>query len=123
MDIAEQEWHEDPLPGLGAQEELSDDSSSDSESDSDSESKPGRCLSICPSVCLLVCQPEILKSLWSGWMISTSDFGSQGRRFKSCWRQNSAESLAGWHFIAQSFLLSLPLSGYEYSNVERDVKP
>ena len=42
MDIGEQEWHEDPLPGLGVQEE-SDESSSDSETDTDSESKPGRC--------------------------------------------------------------------------------
>ena len=45
MDIGEQEWHEDPLPGLGVQEE-SDESSSDSETDTDSESKPGRSLSM-----------------------------------------------------------------------------
>ena len=44
MDVGDQEWHEDPLPGLGVQEVVSDDSTSDSDSDSDSESKPGNTL-------------------------------------------------------------------------------
>ena len=38
-----QEWHEDPIPGMGVQDDDLDSSESESESDSDSEyGKPGR---------------------------------------------------------------------------------
>ena len=63
MDVGDQEWHEDPLPGLGVQEVVSDDSTSDSDSDSDSESKPGNILNsqylYLEALKLLICKYRI----------------------------------------------------------------
>ena len=49
------------------------------------------------------------------------NFGSQGQGFKSSWRQNSAHDCVAL-YCTEFFIIILPFSQYDLSNVERDVK-
>ena len=53
-------------------------------------------------------------------MVSTPNFGSQVPEFKSCWK-NSAHDCMALHYT-EPFIIILPLSQYDLSNLERDVK-
>ena len=47
---------------------------------------------------------------------------SLGLGFRSGWRQGGIQLTTAQHFVAQSFIITIPLSQYNSNNVDRDVK-
>ena len=56
-----------------------------------------------------------------GREVSTLDLGSQGFRFECRWMWNSAHDCIVL-LCTVTFIVALPLSQYDLSNVERDLK-
>ena len=54
-------------------------------------------------------------------MFSAPNLGSQGPRFESCLRRNSAHDCKEFHCI-EPFIITVPLSLYDLDNAKRDVK-
>ena len=54
-------------------------------------------------------------------MVRVPDFGSGGLGYESCWRQNSSHDCIACG-CTEPFIIILPSSQYDLSNVERDIK-
>ena len=54
-------------------------------------------------------------------VVSAPNFESQGPRFESSWRQNSAHNCMAVHYT-EPFVIIPTSSQYDLNNVERDVK-